>query len=199
VQKYVPNYEDLEKSRISTMVGFGHYTNYNKTMKNTIFIDAGILKTRPWQEMKMIERKIFQKQYFFQKGKFYLFYYLYCDIFIFLVMLFFIFIFYFVIIFLFFRFSDRFQQRADGHYCIRKNISDYEEGIDGIRISPPENLICLPDSKGRSGKTNETISSDSLEILVKFYNESLSESLDDRLGRKFSWIGQYNLSGGRNN
>ena len=94
---------------------------------------------------------------------------------------------------------DRFQQREDGHYCIRKNISDYEEGIDGIRISPPENLICLPDSKGRSGKTNETISSDSLEILVKFYNESLSESLDDRLGRKFSWIGQYNLSGGRNN
>ena len=46
--------------------------------------------------------------------------------------------------------------------------------------------------KGRSNTTDEFISSESEQVLKQFYNQSLSEEFEKRIGRNFTWRLKYN-------
>ena len=73
----------------------------------------------------------------------------------------------------------RFEKRFDGYYCIKKANN--------------RELNCMPETKGRSSSTNETINENSLKILTKLYgNTSLSYNLEKIYNMKFSWLEKYN-------
>ena len=59
--------------------------------------------------------------------------------------------------------NGRFGQRPDGHFCILK---------DPELESIPGNMICLPESKGRSKHTNEQLTPENEKFLYEYYKES---------------------------
>ncbi|CBY07273.1 unnamed protein product [Oikopleura dioica] len=76
-----------------------------------------------------------------------------------------------------FFYEKRFGKREDGFWCVKKNTNSDAE----------DNLVCMPESKGRSKHGKETISDKNKKYLYKAYSQS-SQALGKACGRNFSWF-----------
>lgn len=83
--------------------------------------------------------------------------------------------------------KERFAKRADGYYCIRKTLPKHQSDL------PPDesDLICMPNSKGRSSKIKNSLTKGNEKYLYRFYRQS-NLNLVPRFHRKLSWFSQFN-------
>lgn len=70
--------------------------------------------------------------------------------------------------------QDRFKQREDGFYCIKKDDGGSE-------------LDCMPATKGVTGLGKKSMSRESAELLTQFY-QPLSTNFEEHFGAKLSWM-----------
>ena len=69
---------------------------------------------------------------------------------------------------------ERFKQREDGFYCIKKDDSGAE-------------LDCMPSTKGVTGLGKKSMSRDSADLLTDFYRPLFNE-FEEHFGAKLSWM-----------
>jgi hypothetical protein len=69
---------------------------------------------------------------------------------------------------------ERFKQREDGFYCIKKDDSGAE-------------LDCMPSTKGVTGLGKKSMSRDSADLLTDFYKPLFNE-FEEHFGAKLSWM-----------